>query len=273
MFGVSHGVGTVWHSLLSAHQIGYDSKTVDRCLGKTPMRWCSDPWIAISGFSFVEDSMPNHVSNKITFRSLIGDDTEEATAMEQLMALMKTDEHPFDFNVLIPYPARFAEPDSARAKEEAAGVKWSDLPMDGYNRGGYEWCCEHWGTKWNAYDISADSESIMFCTAWRTPWPIWAAIAERFPSLEFVVEWADEDRGRNCGIAIYLDGKQISRVQDDGLADPGLFADAIVYEQRAAHYYNKLDKARERIKELETALRAATDAPPPTSAPGGERSE
>jgi hypothetical protein len=46
-------------------------------------------------------------------------------------------------------------------------------PRDGYNSGGYEWCCTTWGYKWPASDIevreSPDTLSYQFQTLWRPP--------------------------------------------------------------------------------------------------------
>lgn len=66
--------------------------------------------------------MPNHVSHRIMLKSPTGDEKAESAAFKQLEALMKTDESPFDFNVLIPYPERFEALDKARREAEKAGV-------------------------------------------------------------------------------------------------------------------------------------------------------
>ena len=43
----------------------------------------------------------------------------------------------------------------------------------------YEWCIEHWGTKWNSYEnVQVDSNTIMFETAWNAPEPVIAQLAK-----------------------------------------------------------------------------------------------
>lgn len=77
----------------------------------------------------------------------------------------------------------------------------------------YSWACANWGTKWNAYDITVDaSGEIYFTTAWSAPHPVMAALAEKFPTLGFAHDWADECTGSNAGRAAYLDGSCSARV-------------------------------------------------------------
>ena len=68
----------------------------------------------------------------------------------------------------------------------------------------YEWSCEHWGTKWNAYDIYFDANNnvITFDTAWSCPLSVLNKLAEicyRY-KVSFTGKWADEDCGCNVGI-------------------------------------------------------------------------
>jgi hypothetical protein len=54
----------------------------------------------------------------------------------------------------------------------------------------YEWRCEHWGTKWNAYgakvtDIGDGSLRVQFDTAWSLPFPIFETVVSAFPQLLF----------------------------------------------------------------------------------------
>ena len=75
----------------------------------------------------------------------------------------------------------------------------------------YGWCCEHWGTKWNAYDRSCEGKEISFHTAWSAPHPVIEKIAEMFPDVSIVHKWADEDIGSNCGYRMYVGGKLIEQ--------------------------------------------------------------
>lgn len=65
----------------------------------------------------------------------------------------------------------------------------------------YDWCCEHWGTKWNACEPCVGKNYISFQTAWSVP----DAILEAFAyicdehNVTFEGEYADEDRGNNSG--------------------------------------------------------------------------
>ena len=71
----------------------------------------------------------------------------------------------------------------------------------------YEWCNENWGTKWNSCDNNSDLEArtIIFSTAWSCPIPIVIALAKKFPDIDFVWKYADEDTGSNTGKITYKD--------------------------------------------------------------------
>jgi Ferredoxin-like domain in Api92-like protein len=54
----------------------------------------------------------------------------------------------------------------------------------------YEWCWDHWGTKWNACSAEvADNEDgrlhVRFDTAWCFPLPIFEKLVAEFPTLTF----------------------------------------------------------------------------------------
>ena len=106
----------------------------------------------------------------------------------------------FEFDNVIPYPKKF------RGMDEEAGekrlmieamsdevrkqyVKQYGNPKDGFNSGGYEWCCKNWGTKWGARDAEiTDRESstlISFSTAWSPSLPVSFKLSELFPKLKF----------------------------------------------------------------------------------------
>lgn len=82
----------------------------------------------------------------------------------------------------------------------------------------YDWCCEHWGTKWNASETSVDWEKreIKFSTAWSEPVPIMSALHEDFPDVDFTWSYADEDRGYGTGIATAENGVYTIDEMEDG---------------------------------------------------------
>lgn len=71
----------------------------------------------------------------------------------------------------------------------------------------YEWCNKNWGTKWNSCDNCSDLEvrTIIFSTAWSCPTPIVMALAKKFPDVDFIWKYADEDTGSNTGRITYKD--------------------------------------------------------------------
>lgn len=83
----------------------------------------------------------------------------------------------------------------------------------------YGWCCEHWNTKWSAYDIDTDPSTgtAAFSTAWSSPYPVIAALAAKYPSLSIEHEWAEEFAGTNAGQTVYAGGACASMtLYDDG---------------------------------------------------------
>lgn len=65
----------------------------------------------------------------------------------------------------------------------------------------YNWSCDHWGTKWNAYSAIAgkvdDTTAVVhFETAWAPPMPVLDALAAKFPQADFRLIWCDEGDDR-----------------------------------------------------------------------------
>lgn len=84
----------------------------------------------------------------------------------------------------------------------------------------YDWCVEHWGTKWNACDASwRNYDCVEFDTAWSMPEPVYRCMAKLFPDVHFEVEFADEDIGSNCGTVTYEgDDIVVDYIEDDEFA-------------------------------------------------------
>ena len=84
----------------------------------------------------------------------------------------------------------------------------------------YDWCCENWGTKWNASDTYIiDDNEIEFSTAWSCPVNIFKELSKQFSGVEIAVDFADEDIGSNCGKITFLNGEIEEYIDMDGNTD------------------------------------------------------
>ncbi|WKZ45849.1 MAG: hypothetical protein QY302_08650 [Anaerolineales bacterium] len=114
--------------------------------------------------------MPNWCENELT---ITGPDVRKVLESIRSESHDDEDARVLDFNRIIPYPQVYRDMDR-RAREyqeklraiakgdphrkqkldslaEEYGVEpGTPWIKDGYNSGGYEWCCENWMTKWNA---------------------------------------------------------------------------------------------------------------------------
>lgn len=72
----------------------------------------------------------------------------------------------------------------------------------------YDWSCDNWGTKWNAYsNEQEDEDTIIFETAWSNPEPVMLKLSEMYPEATIEHWWADEDMGSNDGYRVYRGGE------------------------------------------------------------------
>lgn len=79
----------------------------------------------------------------------------------------------------------------------------------------YDWSCNNWGTKWNAYDTRIrDDESVQFDTAWSPPSPWLEALAAKYPEVVFEVSYIDEGWGFAC-TETYKNGRKSKTVDFD----------------------------------------------------------
>lgn len=86
----------------------------------------------------------------------------------------------------------------------------------------YDWCWDHWDTKWNAYDCSeveTFSKYLLFNTAWSSVPSIVGALSRRYPDVTITYRWADEDIGSNVGMFVIKNGVVLDEyIPDDGSA-------------------------------------------------------
>lgn len=124
--------------------------------------------------------------------------------LEEFIERVKSDKVEFDFESVIPYPEEFRRADEAHEAwgTENAHIPWGERPprpLDGYNQGGYDWCIQRWGTKWNSSGAVIDrrdrSVLISFQTAWSPPIPVIDALSRLFPELSLKLNYWEQGAG------------------------------------------------------------------------------
>lgn len=83
--------------------------------------------------------------------------------------------------------------------------------MENYEKYGhcnwYEWCCEHWGTKWDIDQCSYDGDTLIFETAWSFAQDVMLELSRNYPEEIFECEFADEGIPENSGSIEIQDGE------------------------------------------------------------------
>ena len=157
--------------------------------------------------------------------------TGPKASVEKLVEFVKGDANGdaearlFDFGKVIPYPEEYRIKDDFQHMMSKRYDSKSRYPSfhgcrampisDGYNHGGYEWCCNNWGTKWNArvenfkmLELGRGEAEAYYNmdTAWSPPMPVLATLSEKFPDIEMLVHFVDEGGGFEDEVII-KDGK------------------------------------------------------------------
>ena len=144
--------------------------------------------------------MPNWCENELYIKGK----KSEVEAFIETVRGGREDPTVFDFAKIVPYPEEYDLADKARREWEETykNVPWNQrppAPQDGFNQGGYQWCCNNWGTKWNACDIRFYKTSrgctMGFNTAWSPPTPVIAKASELFPNLYFRLKYWEGGAG------------------------------------------------------------------------------
>jgi hypothetical protein len=121
--------------------------------------------------------MPNWAENELT---ITGPDVETILNAVCSGPCENNDVRTLDFDKIIPYPKMYKELDQrveeyqekflaiknddpdGQEKLNALAAEYGVEPgtpwlKDGFNSGGYEWCCENWATKWPARGIALNT--------------------------------------------------------------------------------------------------------------------
>lgn len=73
--------------------------------------------------------------------------------------------------------------------------------IDNYHKYGaitwFQWCNEHWGTKWNSSSTCWEGEFVSFDTAWDAPVPVLEKLQELFPEDTFLIYSDNKDGTSN----------------------------------------------------------------------------
>lgn len=71
----------------------------------------------------------------------------------------------------------------------------------------YGWCCNNWGTKWNACQTMINDNLIYFETAWSPPMPVIEQLSRMFPNNKFTFTYAEEQLSEYAGKGVFINGE------------------------------------------------------------------
>lgn len=134
--------------------------------------------------------MPNHVTNTIEIYVWHDEDKETTDKVLKLLRDEDSEGEVIDFAKIVPQPDNlFTDNLGSKEREQCAREGRPNW---------YDWQCDNWGTKWNAYSQSllerdTYTVKIQFDTAWSPPTPVIEAleklIEETFPREKGYEAW------------------------------------------------------------------------------------
>lgn len=186
--------------------------------------------------------MPNHITTRIT--------SDSPETLDAIKAILLNDEGRVDLHRVVPTPEGFISFNSIIGSSEHVASNILGLPrsddehdfmrnmqdnarlrsafdensdevivqaidmVKNYKLCGYfswyDWNTANLNTKWNAYDTEVSESELAFDTAWATPLPVLNKLAADNPDMSFLVRYADEDIGSNCGTLKFAKGECFS---------------------------------------------------------------
>jgi hypothetical protein len=150
--------------------------------------------------------MPTHVSNSLYIKG----DVDLVKKIRQTIISEKMDDQGrhdlIDFNKIVPLPEKF----------NLSNITQQIHIMKKYGCDTFsDYCIKIWGTKWNAYSFDhdrSDDNVIYFLTAWHPPLPVIEKLSQMFPTAEFTIMFADENRIGFTGKITYKNGAILSYI-------------------------------------------------------------
>lgn len=189
--------------------------------------------------------MPNHCINELIFRGV------DRAARDKIMTAACNSRGSVDFDVLVPTPLN---------------MWWGNVGSDhekAFKRTALDWSREHWGTKWNAYDIrpveeADDTLTLRFETAWAPPYP-WLAALFNSLKLSFDHNWLSEGGGDGVHGEFRIEGRWGPEWKE-AAADPELHR----------HLHKLLWGVEEFEEEDAQGIEARSDETPQAAQPEGQ---
>ena len=141
--------------------------------------------------------MPNWCQNELSVRA------DESALIEKIKSFLSGKDEDgediaIDFNKVLPMPAEldgthapsFNETDEQKAENQRL------IEAYGFDNW-YDWRCENWGTKWNAFHARLDYEDegelkYSFGTPWVPPEGIIKALRNKFPDADFTLFYRED---------------------------------------------------------------------------------
>lgn len=227
--------------------------------------------------------MPNHTTNLLTIVGekrilhlllpyMTSPEKQTRTDSFGLNVHNEEDENMFlDFNKIVPMPKEI-ERTCFMAGEDALTIRMSNKKEDiakakamqkelaqlekickkKYGcKGWYEWCNEHWGTKWNSYENRWDgrdeegNEQLYFQTAWSPPQPVLQQLAIKLNKV-IRVSYMDEGYGFFGTYHFYPDGEVEDECYTDHKDVPDALCDELGIETYAEQ--EEMEKEAEKLK-------------------------
>jgi hypothetical protein len=201
--------------------------------------------------------MPNHVYNTLTI---------EAKNQEDLDAFLQKAKHEdreFSFWNFVTPPQEALDSGEYHAIHGFVEGKDSGNTHNNW----YNFNNREWGTKWDAYDVDVlrdvpnqPSYLFAFTTAWAHPYPVFVAITEQHPELEFEFTWQEEQGwgGEAIGVGgVFSITKEyeIPESHADYEETDNLFGCICQSESDQKYWYEDCPKEEEPASELEQKIR------------------
>lgn len=182
--------------------------------------------------------MSNFVKNRI---EIVGSKKQVKEIYERFNTIDDEGLNQFpDFNKVIPQPDNIFRGDLGVKEKEAC--KRANIPT------WLDWNNENWGTKWNSFGCEKVGYNVFtFETAWGGVPNIIFAMSEKFPDVEFIYEYSDEETGYNCGTYRFKNHKYSENILEGGTKEAYEFAFSLWPDMK--ENYKLIDRCYIRVDE------------------------